>query len=294
MIGCPAQEVLRYGKTPIVDKPAKTRPFPNARVAAATPKFADSTPSACTHSLFQASNGLDTEPAFRRECATRQGVGMVRIITVSREFGSGGSEVARILSQRLDWKLIDDPFVAEIAQRANISPEIARRFDECVDPWFHRMFKALWHGGYEGVVSRGEVNAFDADAMARLWMRIISESAQMGTCVIVGRGAQCLLQDRPDAFHVSVFAHIEDRVRNLRGPLRVHVPPGADPRALALESDARRANYIRRYFGEDWKDYRLYHMVINSSVGFEAAAGAVLSAAGLRARESAASGVRPE
>ncbi len=212
---------------------------------------------------------------------------MIRVITISREFGSGGSEVARILAQRLGWKLIDDPLVAEIAQRADVSPDLARRYDECVDPWFHRMFKALWHGGYEGVVSRGELNAFDADAMAELWTRVIRESAELGQCVIVGRGAQCLLQSRKDVFHVSVFAEMEDRVRNLRGPLRRHVPPDADPRALAEESDQRRASYVRRYFGEDWKDYHLYHMVINSAVGFEAAATAILLAAGLTARQPA-------
>jgi cytidylate kinase len=171
---------------------------------------------------------------------------MVRVITISREFGSGGSEVARLLAERL--------------------------------------FKALWQGGYEGVVSHGELNAFDADAMAGLWRRVIRESAQLGRCVIVGRGAQCLLEGREDVFHVSVFAEMEERVRNLLGPLRRHLPPGADPRAMAEESDARRAEYVRRYFGEDWKDYRLYQMVINSAVGFEAAATAILTAAGLSTR----------
>ena len=206
---------------------------------------------------------------------------MVRVITISREFGSGGSEVARILAERLNWKLIDDPLVAEIAKRAHVSTELARRYDECVDPWFHRMFKALWHGGYEGVVSHGELNAFDAEAMAGLWTRVIRESAQLGSCVIVGRGGQCLLQGRKDVFHVSVFAEMEQRVRNLRGVLRRHLPPGIDPQAMAQESDQRRSQYVRRYFGEDWKDYRLYHMVVNSAVGFEAAASAILSAVGL-------------
>lgn len=212
---------------------------------------------------------------------------MIRVITISREFGSGGSEVARVLAERLEWKLIDDPFVAEIAKRANISPDLARRYDECVDPWFHRMCKALWRGGYEGVVSHGELTAFDAEAMADLWTRVIRESAALGQCVIVGRGAQCLLQGRNDVFHVSVFASMDNRVRNLRGPLRRHVPAGANPKSMAEESDQRRAQYVRRYFAEDWKDYRLYHVVINSAVGFEAAASAILCAAGLTARQPA-------
>jgi len=105
--------------------------------------------------------------------------------------------------------------------------------------------------------------------------------------VIVGRGAQCLLHGRKEVFHVSVFAEMEQRVRNLRGPLSRHVPPGADPIAMAEESDLRRAEYVRRYFDEDWKDYRLYHLVINSAVGFEAAATAILMAASLSVRQAA-------
>jgi len=210
---------------------------------------------------------------------------MVRVITISREFGSGGGEVARILAERLEWKLIDDPLVAEIAQRANVSPELARRYDECVDPWFHRMFKALWHGGGEGITGQDDQDLFDAEAMANLWTRVIREAAQIGHCVVVGRGAQCLLQGRKDVFHVSVFTDMEQRVRNLEGPLRRHVPTGADPAAMAQESDLRRSEYVRRYFDEDWKDYRLYNMIINSVVGFEAAADAILCAAGLTARQ---------
>jgi len=209
---------------------------------------------------------------------------MVRVITISREFGSGGGEVARILAERLEWKLIDDPLVTQIAQRANVSPELARRYDECVDPWFHRMFKALRHGGGEGIAGQHDRDLFDAEAMANLWTRVIREAAQIGHCVIVGRGAQCLLQGHKDVFHVSVFADMEQRVRNLEGPLRRHVPPGSDPRTMAEETDLRRSEYVRRYFDEDWKDYRLYNMVINSVVGFEAAADAILCAAGLTAR----------
>jgi cytidylate kinase len=208
---------------------------------------------------------------------------MVRVITISREFGSGGSEIARILAQRLQWKLVDDPLVEEIARRANVSPELARRYDECVDPWFHRMFKALWHGGGEGIAGRHDQEVFDAEAMANLWTRVIREAAQIGHCVIVGRGAQCLLQEQEDVFHVSVFTDMEQRVRNLEGPLRRRLPPGSDPRTMAAETDLRRSEYVRRYFGEDWKDYRLYNMVINSVVGFEAAATAILCAAGLTA-----------
>ena len=80
---------------------------------------------------------------------------------------------------------------------------------------------------------------------------------------------------------------MDDRVRNLRGPLRRHMPADANPKSMAEESDQRRAQGVRRYFGEDWKDHRLYHVVINLAVGFEPAATALLCAAGLAVRQAA-------
>ena len=202
---------------------------------------------------------------------------MIRVITISREYGSGGGAIARQLADRLQWKLIDDPLVAEIAHTANVPADLARRFDERVDPWFHRITKALWRGGYEANVSRCEAAAFDADAMADLWNRVIRESAALGNCVVVGRGGMCLLAGRNDVLHVAVRAPIELRVRNLRS----QIPDPAAARTEADAHDARRGAYIQRYFGQDWRDYRLYDLVIDSRVGFEAAVNAILCAAGL-------------
>ncbi|HZS50987.1 MAG TPA: cytidylate kinase-like family protein [Bryobacterales bacterium] len=204
---------------------------------------------------------------------------MIRVITISREYGSGGGAVARMLAERLKWKLVDDALITEIAKKAQVNPAIARRYDECVDPWFHRLMKALWQGGFVGAASRVEGELFDAETMARLWSRVIEETGAMGDCVIVGRGGQCILQNREDAFHVSIYAPLEERVRRLREQL----PPEADPEAAAIESDRRRAAYIRRYFGQDWTNRHLYDLAVCSSIGLERVVETILCAAGLKA-----------
>ncbi len=204
---------------------------------------------------------------------------MIRVITISREYGSGGGAVARMLAERLQWKLVDDALITEIATKAQVNPAIARRYDECVDPWFHRLMKALWRGGFVGAASRVEGELFDAETMARLWNRVIEETGAMGDCVIVGRGGQCILQNQEDAFHVAIYAPLEERVRRLREKL----PPEADPEAAAIESDRRRAAYIRRYFGQDWTNRHLYDLAVCSSIGLERVAETILCAAGLKA-----------
>lgn len=203
---------------------------------------------------------------------------MIRVITISREYGSGGSAIARLLAAQLRWRLIDDALICEIARKAKVNPEVAERFDECVDPWFHRMVKSLWRGGYEGSASRVEGDAFfDADTMAAMWRSVIEEAAKAGECVAVGRGGQCILQGREDAFHVSVYAPLVERMEILHASL----PPETDLRAVIEESDRRRAAYIRRYFGQDWADRDLYNLMICSCMGTEAGVAAILAATGL-------------
>jgi CMP/dCMP kinase len=202
---------------------------------------------------------------------------MVRMITISREYGSGGGPLAEILAHRLAWRLVDDPLVADVAARLQTSPQDVRRHEETVDPWFHRIVRALWRGGYEGAVARTENEAPDADAIAALWHRVIREAAEIGDCVAVGRGGQCLLQRRPDAFHVRVYAPMRQRIERLRH----REPEGADLEAAAHARDRRRADYIRYHFNQDWTNPHLYHLMLCSSIGLERAADTVLAAAGL-------------
>jgi cytidylate kinase len=203
---------------------------------------------------------------------------VIRIITISREYGSGGGAVARLLGEWLGWRLIDDPLIAEISKSIRQAPEAVRSYEESVDTWFHRIVKALWLGGFVGTATRAEQEACDAEAIARLWHRVILESAELGDCVVVGRGGQCLLQKRPDTFHAHVYAPMWERVRRLEG----REPAGCDIAAAARERDTRRAAYIRHYFNLDWKDPHLYHLMLSSTIGLERAADAILCGAGLR------------
>jgi cytidylate kinase len=202
---------------------------------------------------------------------------MVRIITIAREYGSGGETLAAILGKRLQWRLIDDSLVSQVAARARMTPAEVSSYEETVDPWTHRLSKALWRGGFTGTATRSETEACDGESVARLWHAVILEAAELGQCVVVGRGAQCLLQRRQDAFHVFVYAPLSERIARLRPRL----PRGTDLAAAARERDHRRTEYIRHYFGQEWRNPHLYHLMVCSSIGLESAAEAVLCATGL-------------
>src|SRR6266852_6029066 len=127
---------------------------------------------------------------------------MVRVITVEREYGSGGGEIARRITERLGWDLVDQDLVHRVAQQCNVESSLAESCDERPDPWYHRLGKAFWQGSPERTLDPGPSQAFDADLMVAHVRKLIEEAAGRGNCVIVGRGAACILSSGMDAFHL--------------------------------------------------------------------------------------------
>jgi cytidylate kinase len=204
---------------------------------------------------------------------------MFRVLTVAREYGSGGGDIAIRVAQRLGWKLLDKALIEAIASAARVDPDLVRRYDERVDSWVHRVSRtALWHGAFEAVPALNGTEVFDCQAMTTLARGLIEEAYSEGKCVIVGRAGQCVLQERPDAFHVFVYAPWADRVARIRRRL----PDVTDVESLIRSIDRQRADHTRTNFGCDWADPHLYHMLISSELGEDATATIIIDALGRR------------
>jgi cytidylate kinase len=200
---------------------------------------------------------------------------MFRVLTVAREYGSGGGLIARKVAEKLGWDLLDRALVERIAGMARVDPQLAQQYDEQVDSWIHRASRrGLWRGAFEGVATVTGQEVFDAEAMAALGRDLIAEAHSRGNCVIVGRGAQCLLQNRKDVLHVFIYAPWRERVARLRKRL----PAGTDIEHAIQLTDQQRADYTRVYFGCNWKDPHLYHMLISSELGGDNIARAIIGA----------------
>ena len=207
--------------------------------------------------------------------------GMYRVITVAREFGSGGGPIAGKLAGRLGWRLLDNALVEHIAKAANVDSRLAERYDECVDPWLHRLVKhAFTKGAMDSVTAYTNRDLFDSELMAQIARRVILEAAGMGECVVVGRGSQCILGGRRDTFHVYVSGPWAERVRRVRE----RYPDARDVPEFIAEMDRKRAAYVHRYFGADWRDPHNYELMLNSAPGEERAVEAILCLTGLAAR----------
>jgi cytidylate kinase len=189
----------------------------------------------------------------------------VRVVTLEREYGSGGAAIAERLARRLGWKLWDTQLTAEIARVANVDAQAAQRCDERCDPLLYRLFKVYARGSYERNLPLNETAPFDTDRMVELLRTVVVDVASRGNCVIVGRGAPCILQGRPDALHVFIFAPEEEKVRRVMKLGKSE----KEARQLVREIDQERATFIRRYFNKDWPHRPLYNAMLNSSVGDE-------------------------
>lgn len=202
-----------------------------------------------------------------------------RLLTVAREYGSGGAAIASIVAGRLGWQVLDNALIEEAARVAKVRPECARGYDERVDSWLHRLSRrGLWHGAPAGVAAVSEEDIFDAETMARLARKMIERAYEVGNAVVVGRAGQCVLQDRPDVFHVFVYAPWEDRVKRLRRRL-IH-ETDAQIAAEIEAKEAERTQYVRLNYGTDRRDPHFYDLLISSKPGDETTAAAILCAMG--------------
>ena len=211
----------------------------------------------------------------------------IRVITVEREYGSRGGEFAHELADRLGWRLLDSELVSEAAKRAGVSPELAAKFDDRLDPWYYRYGKAFWHDTAYQMTGLTEDKVFDCERMLTLIREEITEAAQSGNCVLVGRGAACALACQPGCFHLFVYATLKAK----RDWFTKAFPQQAQHAEQTLaEHDKRRAAVIRRFYQQEWCARGLYHMLLNSAMGIDAMIACVAGAAELEIAQPLAAG----
>jgi cytidylate kinase len=190
---------------------------------------------------------------------------MIKIITIEREYGCGGGEIAQKVAQHLGWKLWDQWLTEEIARLANCPKAVVEAREERNDPLYYRLFKSFLRGSYEGSINAPKLNLVDSETILRITRRVVEHAAERGNCVIVGRGSQQFLKNRPDTLRVFLYAPREDKVRRLldRGKNE------QEAEELVDTVDRERADFIQKYFNVEWPDRSIYHTMLNTAIGDE-------------------------
>jgi shikimate kinase len=198
---------------------------------------------------------------------------MIRIVTIEREYGCGGGEIAQQLAQQLGWKLWDQLLTEEIARLANCPKADVECREERNDPLYYRLFKSFLRGSYEGSINAHKLNLVDSECIIKFTERVVLDAAKSGNCVMVGRGSQHFLRDRDDTLRVFLYAPREEKIRRLlaRGKSE------HEAEELVDTIDRERSDFIAKYFGVEWPSRSIYHTMINTSIGDEAVVQTILS-----------------
>jgi cytidylate kinase len=203
---------------------------------------------------------------------------VIRVITLDREYGSGGGEIASALAERLGWKLWDQLLTNEIARLLECDCRVVGEHEEKRDPLYYRLLKGFLRGSYEGSVhAPAHAKVVDTECIREVAERLVKSAAEEGNCVIVGRGSAYYLQNRTDAFHVFIYAPFEEKVRRLQAAGK------SEHRAaeLAETVDRDRADFIMRFFGVEWPDRRRFQLMVNSTIGVQVVVETILNSVAL-------------
>jgi cytidylate kinase len=201
------------------------------------------------------------------------------VITITRQYASGGAAVARQVAAALEWTVIDNEFVDEVARRAGLAPAMVAEHEERAPGLLERLARTLAVASPELFIASDAVPRAEQDetTIVRLTERIIAEAAAHGRVVLVGRGAQALLAQRPEALHVYVVASKPWRIR--LAVERLGVDP-ANAEKVVDDTDRRRDQYVRAYYGRHRHDVVNYDLVVNTEkLGIEGAAALVVAEA---------------
>jgi len=191
---------------------------------------------------------------------------MIKIVTIEREYGCGGGEIAQLLAKRLGWKLWDQVLTEEIARLADCPKSVVEGREERPDPLYYRLFKSFLRGSYEGSLNAHKLKLVDSECILKFTEQVVQHAAKTGNSVIVGRGSQQFLKNRPDTLRLFLYAPREDKVRRLlaRGKSE------DEAEELVDTVDRERSDFIQKYFHKEWPDRAIYHSMFNTAIGDDA------------------------
>lgn len=203
------------------------------------------------------------------------------VITISRQYGSGGDEIAARVCELLGYQHFDKRLIAKATMDVGISEQEIVDYSEenhKVQGFLDRLFgrhpivasTRVWREDASGMRSTEDIQLSDEAALA-LVQKAVRSAYRAGNLVIVGRAGQVILQDNPGVLHVRIEAPIENRIQRVKDQLKTtrkvyhaDIELRRDAQDMIIERDAASVDYLHRFYHVDWTDSALYHMVLNT------------------------------
>ena len=184
-----------------------------------------------------------------------------KIITIGRQFGSGGHEIGQMLADRLEIPLYDHRLVSMAAEALNLKEDTVRKVDESGLKMFLTNY-SVSPGCYVDFVNATSYMQSLNENVYRQQAEIIRTLAGEGPCVIIGRCADYVLRDFPGCVNVFICADWEDRVERIAAKYDISQRKAADK---IKKMDRERRNYYESHTGQEWGSIDSHHMLLNVS-----------------------------
>jgi cytidylate kinase len=207
------------------------------------------------------------------------------VITVSRQYASGGSRIAELAAGELGWTVVDNEFIDRVAARVGLPPEEVAHREERVPGLIERLARTLTVSSPELFLASSNLpseTTIPEVEMVQMTEAVINEAAQHGNVVLVGRGAQAHLTRREggppdDVLFVYIVAPREVRVQRV---MEILGASHKEAEKTLGEIDAGRRDYLETHYRQRWDDPTNYHLVLNTGLlSYEEAASVLVAAA---------------
>ena len=182
------------------------------------------------------------------------------VITISREYGSNGRDFARYLAKSLNYSYIDKDIYNRVAKKNNIPMEELQSLESITGLGIDFIQKFIDNDFIKRVVGKKNLT-FENEEIIKFIENSIKEFAAMDNCIIVGRGAQCILQNSKNTFHIRLTKNYNDKILFLTE--KGITENGA--KTTIKRKDEERKNYIDTFYGKNWESPELYHIILNLS-----------------------------
>jgi cytidylate kinase len=198
------------------------------------------------------------------------------MLTISHQYGSGGSQIARDLGERLQWSVWDKEIVRKMATDYQLAETDVEAKDERVASFMEKLVGVLGMGGFSTAYSMLPPRGLDDARLQDMTRTIVQDIAQQGRAIIVGRGGNHILAKRPRTLHVFIFAPLEARVERV---IQMEKLARSEAERRVAGMDRLRTDYVRTFYHADWREPTHYNLTVDSAVwGDGATADLILSA----------------
>ncbi len=197
------------------------------------------------------------------------------IITISREFGSGGRTIGKAIADKLGYKFYDSEIIERVMVESGLSKEIVEKYDEYATHKNSFLYSIAINASTSGMDTYHGTSFANQVQIAQI--KVINDIAKEGNCVIIGRGADYILRDREDVLNVFIYADMKfkaERVLSIYGATEKRIED------RIKDKDTKRRVFYRSFTMREWGAYQNYHMMLNSgTIGLEGCVDMICSAA---------------